>query len=74
MRSLFILASFVVVVLAAGCTHHAYDVSQQLQNGMSQSQVVKLIGMPLKKKLIRFKGHTEDYLVYEYEMVPDVPV
>ena len=75
MRLSLIVATLVLgMMVISGCVQHAADVSQQLKMGMSETQVTGMLGLPMFKKIIRFQGHTEDYLVYEYELVPDVPV
>lgn len=60
--------------MLTGCAKHAADVNSTLKTGMSEEEVVAILGQPMYKIWIRFTGHTEDYLVYEYEFVPDIPV
>ena len=58
----------------AGCVHHADFVSDQLKTGMSKDKVQELLGAPDKVHRVHFQGHEMDYIVWEYGMVPDVPV
>jgi outer membrane protein assembly factor BamE (lipoprotein component of BamABCDE complex) len=74
MRLINLFAGLVLIAIVTGCVQHAADVTGQLKPGMSESQVTGMLGQPMYKKLVRFKGHTEDYLVYEYEMIPDIPI
>lgn len=74
MRLISLFTGLALILIVTGCVKHAADVNEQLKPGMSENQVTGMLGQPMYKKLVRFKGHTEDYLIYEYELVPDIPI
>jgi len=59
------------LVLAAGCATKAVDAVDKVHAGMTPQQVESKLGPPEHIKRVRFPGHQRDYLVLEYEMVPD---
>lgn len=63
----------VVLALAAGCAHYASDEVGKIQPGMTPEQVAARLGEPEHIKRVRFPGHQRDYLVMEYELVPEIP-
>lgn len=61
-----------LALAAAGCASHAEDQFAKLKVGMSQNEVKTSLGAPEKVRSVRFSGHDEDYLVWEYEFVPEL--
>lgn len=62
-----------VLALAAGCASYASDEVGKIQPGMTPEQVTAKLGEPEHVKRVRFPGHQRDYMVLEYEMVPEIP-
>lgn len=62
-----------VLALAAGCAVKASDQVGKIEPGMTPEQVTARLGEPEHIKRVRFPGHQRDYLVLEYEMVPEIP-
>jgi hypothetical protein len=62
-----------VLVLGAGCAHYASDEESKIQPGMTPDQVIAKLGEPEHVKRVRFPGHQRDYLVLEYNLVPEIP-
>lgn len=71
MKTLSSLLLLGIVILAAGCSPAAKDQLSKLEVGMTQAQVEKTLGKPEKVQCVRFPAHDRDYLVWEYQMVPD---
>ncbi|KMY67003.1 hypothetical protein AAU61_13710 [Desulfocarbo indianensis] len=65
------LLMLVIMALAAGCAVTAEDHLSKLDVGMTQAEVEKALGKPEKAQCVRFPAHDRDYLVWEYQMVPD---
>jgi len=61
------------MLLAAGCAANASDQLAKIHPGMTPQEVSDKLGPPEHIKRVRFPGHQRDYLVMEYEMVPDTP-
>lgn len=62
-----------VLALGAGCAHYASDEESKIQPGMTPDQVIAKLGEPEHVKRVRFPGHQRDYLVLEYNLVPEIP-
>ena len=59
------------VAFSAGCAANAAEEFAKLKVGMTQAEVRQALGDPRAVRCIRFRGHKRDYLVWEYEMVPE---
>ena len=66
---------FVILILGlaflAGCAANADTQLAKVNAGMTQAQVKEALGSPEKIFTVRFSGHEDDYLVWEYSYVPD---
>jgi len=60
-----------LALLVAGCAARAADEFAKLKPGMREAEVRQVLGDPVAVRTVRFSGHDEDYLVWEYLMVPD---
>lgn len=72
MKNLSLIPMLLIVALLAGCAPAAKDQLAKLEVGMTQSQVQKTLGQPVKVQCVRFPAHDRDYLIWEYEMIPDM--
>jgi hypothetical protein len=61
-----------IALLVSGCGPAAKEELAKLEVGMTQAQVQKVLGKPEKMQCVRFPAHDRDYLVWEYEMLPDM--
>ncbi len=60
-----------ITLLITGCAPAAQEQLAKLQVGMTQAQVQKTLGKPEKVECVRFPSHERDYLIWQYQMVPD---
>ena len=74
-RKLMLMAAALALVsaLAAGCATRAENTFTKVQLGMSEASVRQTIGEPDEVKKVRFEGHTRDYVIWEYMLVPTTP-
>lgn len=72
-KNLALMALGLSLALAAGCATKAEEHFVKVQLGMSKAQVRGTIGEPDIVKKVRFEGHTKDYEIWEYDMVPQTP-
>lgn len=71
--SLMVLAALLALA-AGGCAPKASDMLPKIKTGMNTEEVREALGPPQKKHCVHFSGNQGNYLVWEYEMVPDMPV
>ncbi|MCB2226017.1 MAG: hypothetical protein KQH53_05000 [Desulfarculaceae bacterium] len=62
------------IALIAGCAHEAAEEMAKVQVGMTPKQVEAKLGQPEAVKRVRFPGHQRDYLVLQYELIPQSQV
>ena len=62
------------ILMMAGCAHEAAEEMAKVHVGMTPQEVEAKLGEPEHIKRVRFPGHQRDYLVLEYEMVPESQV
>ena len=62
------------LLLSAGCASKAAEEFAKLEVGMSPAEVRQALGEPEKVKKVRFKNHEEDYVVWEYSMIPETHI
>lgn len=67
---LFILG---LMLIASGCAGRANEELAKVEVGMTSQMVKKSLGQPAKVRLVRFTGHEDDYLVWQYNFLPDRP-
>lgn len=60
-----------VILFAVGCGPAAKEELAKLEVGMTQGQVEKILGKPEKVECVRFPAHERDYLIWQYQMIPD---
>jgi hypothetical protein len=61
------------LLLTAGCAPNASEQFAKVEPGMSHREVSAVLGQPELVTKVRFSGHPEDFEIWQYEMVPDVP-
>jgi hypothetical protein len=61
------------LLLAAGCAPNASEQFAKIEPGMSHREVAAVLGKPELVTKVRFSGHSEDFEIWQYEMVPDAP-
>lgn len=73
MRPHKLMLLILALALAAGCATKAENTFTKVQLGMSQGSVRQTLGEPVEVKKVRFEGHTRDYVIWEYMLVPMTP-
>ncbi len=69
-----VVLAVLAVLAAAGCAPKASDMLPKIKTGMNTEEVREALGKPQVTHCVHFQGNEGNYLVWEYEMVPDMPV
>jgi hypothetical protein len=69
--ALWLLAALALAVAAAGCAARADQELTKVMPGMTQEEVRSALGPPEEEMCVRFPAYEQDYLVWQYQMVPE---
>lgn len=69
-----VMTAAALLLLAAGCAPKASDLMPKINTGMNPAEVKGVMGEPKQTHCVHFDGHDGNYLVWEYSLIPDMPV